>query len=96
LKIGKLIKDNILTASNGFIQRYIKLESSIEDSLYNVKIKAWVKFQKIIKTFKSLNIDTLVLGETKNTQARIETKNYSKKSNAKIFMNYFRFLHSSC
>ena len=61
MKNGKLIKDKILTASNGFIKSYKELSVDNSDGLIEVKINALVKSQKVFNKIKSLNIATIKL-----------------------------------
>lgn len=87
MKNGALIKDNILTASNGFIKSYDVISSSIEDGLVETQIKAIVESQKIFSKIKSLKINTISFQSEisgKNLKAEIETKQQSKKDSAKI------------
>ena len=95
LKNGELIKDNILTASSGFIKEYEKLSTSNENGLYEVKIKALVKSQKIFETMKSLNIATVSLTNASNIQARVATKAISKKEAGVLLKKRFDELLSS-
>jgi len=81
---GKLIEDNILTASNGFIKTYEVLSTKAEDGLVEIKIKATVKSQKLFNKIKSLNITTITIDNAKDAAARITTKLKSKKDAAKI------------
>ena len=95
MKNGKLIKDNILTASSGFIQKYDKLSTNNEDGLFEVKIKALVKSQKIFETIKSLNIATIPFANAKDVQARVETKAISKQEAGTLLKNKFDKLFSN-
>ena len=53
---GKLIKDKVLTYSNGFVQSYKKLSSSEQMGLYEVKIEAYVTQDKLQKKLKAINL----------------------------------------
>ena len=72
LKNGRLIKDNILTASNGFIQTYKELSVNEENGLFEVRIEAVVKSQKVFKKIKSLNMEILTVYNTEDAVARIK------------------------
>jgi hypothetical protein len=87
MKNGTLIKDNILTASNGFIKSYKELSSNVDSGLVEVEIKAVVKSQKIFTKIKSLKINTVSFQSEingKNIMAEISTKLKSKKDSSKI------------
>jgi ribosomal protein S8 len=95
VKNGTLIKDEILTASNGFIKHYEEISIKTEDGLLEVQIKATVKSQKLFAKIKSLKITTITFHNTisgKDLKAEISTKLKSKKDSAKILkkvMNNF-------
>lgn len=72
LKNGKLLKDDILTASNGFIQTYREIMVNEENGLFEVSIEAVVKSQKLFKKIKSLNIATLTVYNSEDSVARIK------------------------
>ena len=79
VKDSKLIKDDILTASNGYIQSYDILSKDTTDGLFTVEIKAIVKSQKVYEKIQSLNISTMKVTGGKNIQAEIQTKKQSKE-----------------
>jgi len=89
LKNGKIIKDNIFTASNGFIQEYDILSVNNKDGLFEIEIKAIVKSQKLFDTIKSLNIATISIANSSNIQARVETKSLAKKDAGVILKKTF-------
>ncbi len=96
LKNGQLIKDNILTASNGYIQEYKVLSVTNEEGLFEVEIKAVVKSQQLFKKIQALNINVITLNNTKDTQARIETKIKSNKDvNIILFKSMSEFISNS-
>ena len=74
MKNGTLIKDNILTASNGFIKSYKELLIDKSDGLVSVKINALVKSQKVFNKIKSLNITTISINNSEDISKRIVTK----------------------
>ncbi len=80
MKNGKLIKDKILTASNGFIKNYKELSVDNSDGLIEVKINALVKSQKIFNKIKSLNIATISINDTQDIHKRITTKIKNKQA----------------
>ncbi len=99
MKNGELIKDNILTASNGFIKSYDVLSTRVEDGLVETQIKAIVESQKIFSKIKKLKINTISFQSEisgKNLKAEIVTKQQSKKDSAKILKKAIdKFLSTS-
>ena len=97
LKNDKLIKDEVLTASNGFIKSYDEISSNMNDGLFEVKIKAIVKSQKIHDKIKSLKIAKVAFNSDvngKNLLAEISTKERSKKDAQKILKKVIKNLFS--
>jgi len=66
IKNDNIIKSNILTASNGFIQEYTELSSIVNDGLVQVKIQAKVKSQEVERKINTLNISTLKIKDSSN------------------------------
>lgn len=83
MKNNELIKDEVLTASSGFIQKYDVISQEQDDGMYVVKINALVESQKLIEKIKSLNISVKSF-DGKNSYARVSTKVKSKKDAEKI------------
>ena len=80
----KIIKDEILTASNGYIQSYDEISTENDDGLVQVKIKAVVKSQKVFDKVKSLNISTVTINNSNDAYARVVTKQDAKKDAEKM------------
>ena len=78
VKNDKLIKDEVLTASNGYIKSYDEISTENEDGLVSVKIKAVVESQKVFDKVKSLNIATVQISGTKNIYAKVVSKQTAK------------------
>lgn len=77
----QIIKDKILTLSNGSVEAYEILNESQEDGIYIVEIKAIVKDQNIqnqinssISSKSSITFDQNIMTQMKNSQAGLETK----------------------
>ncbi len=87
IKNDELIKNEILTASNGFVQKYDEVSTSSKDGLTEVKIKAEVKSQAVANKIKSLNISTIEVLDTSNIYAEVTTKEKSKEDRQKILDN---------
>jgi len=85
----EIIKDEILTASSGYIDSYNKLSLSNEDGIFIVEIEAKVKSQKVFEKIRSLSIDTIQISDYKNIAARVNTKNISKNDGVKILAKAF-------
>jgi len=88
---GKLIKDEIITASNGYIQNYNVLSTKNDDGFFEVTIKASVKSQKIFEKITNLNIATItsenaigIFKNIKNAHARLTTNLSAKEDASKL------------
>lgn len=82
------IKDELFSASNGFIEEYEILEKNIDDQgVYYVKILAKVKQQNIYDKAKSLNLDVKKLDEKllRNLYSRVSTKKQTNEEIEKMF-----------
>ena len=93
VKNQRIIKDEILTASNGYIQSYDEVSIEKNDDIVQVKIKAVVKSQKVFNKVKSLNIDIVTINNSSDAYARVVTK-LSRKQDAeqmlqKVLGNFF-------
>ena len=64
VKNRKLIKDEVLSYSNGFISKYLQLSSREEGGLYIVEAKISVEIGKLTKTLGRLNIALKNVGNT--------------------------------
>ncbi|MBN2834159.1 MAG: hypothetical protein JXR48_04255 [Candidatus Delongbacteria bacterium] len=91
------IKDELFSASNGFIEEYEIIEKKIDDKgVYYVKILAKVKQQNIYEKAKSLNLDVKKLDEKllRNLYSRVSTKKQTKKEVETMFKNKLENLFS--
>lgn len=91
----QLIKDQILTLSNGSIESYEILNESQEDGIYIIEIKAIVKDQNIqnqidssISSKSSITFDNKIMTQMKNSQARLETKEETSDDQG-LFVNKY-------
>ena len=91
----KIIKDNILTASKGYIEKYMLLSIENQDGLTTVEIKAIVKMQDVRNKLETLNIATLDVQETKNIYARLSTKKARMEDAEKILRKEFEDFYST-
>jgi len=95
LQNGTLVKDEILTASNGYVKSYTELSKEKTDGIWEVKVEALIRSQKIFGKEKGQN--TALLGKQNrdnlnNTSARVSTKIKSKKDASKILAKKFKAL----
>lgn len=79
----ELVKDEILTASNGYIEKYFIINKLNNNNLIEIKIKAYVKAQEVLNKIESLNISVKDF-DGKNIYAKISTKIDSKRDSEKI------------
>lgn len=86
---NNLIKDNILTASKGYIEKYRVLSLNNQDGVTKITIKAIVKMQDVRNKLSSMNISTLNAGNSKNTYARLTSKNKWREDAEKILKKEF-------
>jgi len=94
-KNGKLISDKILTASSGFIKSYRKIGSGKKDGLFQVKIRAIVKSQKVFTKVKNLHIATKSLDNSSNIYAKVLTKAKAKEDAQRLLKKEFDALTSN-
>jgi hypothetical protein len=92
VKNDELIKDEILTASNGYIQSYDEVSVKNSDGIIEVKIKALVESQKVFGKIKSLNITTVGIEGGKGVYSRIVSKQIAKYDVEKILAKAFKRL----
>ena len=74
----QLIKNDILTFSNGYIESYKKLSSKEQMGLWEVKIDAVIKKQNVLEKIKALNIDPIDIKDSEQTYAKLVTQVQSK------------------
>lgn len=74
LQNEKLIKDNILTSSNGYIDNYRLSSVEKEDGLTKVQLIARVKIQDVKQKLTGLNISIMSADDLANIHARLSTR----------------------
>lgn len=74
----QLIKNDILTFSNGYIDSYKKLSSKEQMGLWEVKIDAVIKKQNVLEKIKALNIDPIDIKDSEQTYAKVVSQVKSK------------------
>lgn len=94
----KLIKNEILTATSGYVKTYDEISTRSRDGLVEVKINATVESQKIFKKIQSLKISTIPVNyDTENIYTRVTTKNQSKKESEVLLKKYYNnFCNAQC
>lgn len=95
VKNNKVIKDEILTASNGYIQSYDEISTKKSGDLIEVEIKALVKYQEVFDKVKSLDIATSAINNTKDIYAKVISKRVAKEDAEKILKKSIEDLMSS-
>ncbi|WP_298443973.1 hypothetical protein [uncultured Ferrimonas sp.] len=74
----RLIRDQILLASNGYIKTYKVLSRSSDDGLFEVKVQALVKQQVLDAKLHQLNLSQHAPEQVEQAEQRIKTKVRSK------------------
>jgi hypothetical protein len=85
-----LIKNDILTFSNGYIERYKKLSSKEQMGLWEVKIDVVIKKQNVLEKIKALNIDPIDIKDSEQTYAKVVTQVNSKFDAEDMLVNVVR------
>jgi hypothetical protein len=87
----KLINEKILTASNGFIERYEEIPDSaiFKNGLHHIGIRAEVKKRNVIRRLKSVNITVNEING-KAMFEKIVSKMEAKKASLALFENQFK------
>ena len=93
-KNGKLIEDKILTFSNGYIGNYKILNASQRAGLWQVKIKALVKEQKILNKIKQEKISIENITNSKQRYAKLVSQIKTKFDAEDIFVEKMKTLLS--
>jgi len=93
-KNGKLIEDKILTFSNGYIDRYTQLSSKEQMGLWEVKISAVIKQQKISSQIKKLKIKAIDIKDSENRYAKLVSQVKTKFDAEEIFIKLSKELMS--
>ena len=78
IRNDQLIKNDILTFSNGYIDSYKKLSSKEQMGLWEVKIDAVIRKQNVLEKIKALNIDPIDIKDSEQTYAKVVSQVKSK------------------
>lgn len=87
---GKLIKNNILSFSNGFIQDYKEISSKAQMGFWTVKISAVVEHQKLLSKLKKMKINPKQIKDTKQLYAQVVSQVKTKFDAEDIFKKFYR------
>lgn len=74
----EIIHEEIITASNGYIDSYKKLSSKHAGGIYTVEIEAIVKHQVLNDKISAMNFSKVSAAETQNAEYRIKTSLQNK------------------
>jgi len=92
IRNNKLIKNDILTYSNGFIKDYKEISSSQQMGFWEIKIKAKVEHQKLLLKLKKINLKPTNIEDTDKLYAQIisqvKTKFDAEDLFKKIYEDY--------
>lgn len=78
IKNSKLIQNQILTFSNGYIDSYKKISSKEQMGLWEVKIEAVIKKQDILSKIKSLKLNPIDIKDSHQRYAKLISQVNSK------------------
>ena len=79
-----VIRDSVLSATNGFIERFTVLSETKEGDLFRVRIRAIVRSGKLAERIKTLTKVTVAV-EGGNLQAEARSKTKSREEQIKMF-----------
>jgi hypothetical protein len=94
VKNGKLIEDKILTFSNGYIKHYKLISATHKVGLWQVKIKALVKEQEVMKKIISEKISAKNITNSEQRYARLVSQIKTKFDAEDIFISTMKELLS--
>ena len=89
VKNGKLIKNKILTFSNGFIKDYKELSANNQMGFWTVKISAVVEHQKLLSKLKKIKINPKQIKGTKQLYAQVVSQVKTKFDAEDIFKKFY-------
>ena len=97
VKNDDLIKEEILTHSNGFVKNYqvLKKIHPLSNGMYSVTIKAEVVEQKLKERLKNINVTQVTLNDMHNVWAQIESQNIRKDSAEKFLIKTLNKLYKT-
>lgn len=89
IKNNKLIKNKILTYSNGYIQDYTEVSSREQLGFWTVKIKAIVERQKLLSQIKKIKLKPKKITGTKKLYAQVVSQVKTKFDAEDIFKKFY-------
>ncbi len=92
-KKGRLIEDKILTFSNGYIENYKTLSSKEQMGLWEVKIYATIKKQKVLAKIKKLEVRAKEIKNSEQIYAKLISQIKSKFDAEDLMIKYVQDAH---
>jgi len=90
IKNNKLIKNNILTYSNGFIKDYKEVSAKQQMGFWTVKISAVIEHQKLLSKLKKIKINPKQIKGTKQLYAQVVSQVKTKFDAEDLFKKFYR------
>ena len=90
IRNGNLIKNNILSFSNGFIKDYNEISAKQQMGFWTVKISAVVEHQKLLSKLKKIKINPRQIKGTKQLYARVVSQVKTKFDAEDLFKKFYR------
>jgi hypothetical protein len=90
IRNNKLIKNKILTYSNGFIKDYKELSANQQMGFWTVKISAIVEHQKLLSKIKKIKIKPKNISGTKQLYAQVVSQVKTKFDAEELFKKFYR------
>ena len=90
IRNNKLIKNKILTYSNGFIKDYKEVSAKQQMGFWTVKISAVVEHQKLLSKLKKIKINPRQIKGTKKLYAQVVSQVKTKFDAEAIFKKFYR------
>jgi len=90
IKNNKLIKNKILTYSNGFIKDYTEISSKEQLGFWTVKINAVVERQKLLSKIKKIKLKPKKITGTKKLYAQVVSQVKTKFDAEDLFKKFYK------
>ncbi len=90
IRNNKLIKNKILTYSNGFIKDYKEVSSKQQMGFWTVKISAVVEHQKLLSKLKKIKINPRQIKGTKKLYAQVVSQVKTKFDAEDLLKKFYR------
>jgi hypothetical protein len=90
IRNNKLIKNKILTYSNGFIKDYKKISAKQQMGFWTVKINAVVESQKLLSKIKEIKLKPMNIENTDKLYAQVVSQVKTKFDAEDLFKNIYK------